>query len=253
MIICREVEVFCPTCGVKNDDPGANCFVCGNPLPTDEGRARQAAAPAPASRRTPAGPGSRRPEPKVQLGSVGDRLLALAIDRILIVALLLIPLSFFGGSWIENGLPLKPVWSAVVGSLIAVLVIFVYHFALEKTTGTTAGKLIMGLRVVNEGDREPLAAVALRNLLRLVDGLIGYLLGFFFALFDSRNRRVGDMVGGTVVVQSPIRAGERAALLVTLGAIIAGAVWLAQFFCPQCQGELRTGLRNLLERLASAL
>ncbi|MDX1583303.1 MAG: RDD family protein, partial [Thermoanaerobaculia bacterium] len=116
-------------------------------------------------------------------GSVGDRLIALVIDRLFLGAVLLIPLALVGRGWIATGLPLSPLWLNLLGGLALFVLIFVYHFALEKATGTTAGKIVMGLKVVNQGDREAMAAVALRNLLRVVDALFGYLVGFLTALF----------------------------------------------------------------------
>ena len=168
--------MFCPTCGAKNEDGGASCFVCGNPLPTNDRVAPQADSSRRTAERAGASRSPRQAERRVRPGSVGDRLIALVIDRLFLGAVLLIPLALVGRGWIATGLPLSPLWLNLLGGLALFVLIFVYHFALEKATGTTAGKIVMGLKVVNQGDREAMAAVALRNLLRVVDALFGYLV-----------------------------------------------------------------------------
>jgi hypothetical protein len=49
---------------------------------------------------------------------------------------------------------------------------------------------------------------AVRNLLRLVDGLLGYAVGVVVILVSSRNQRLGDLAAGTLVVRER-RAPER--------------------------------------------
>lgn len=69
--------------------------------------------------------------------------------------------------------------------------------------GRTWGKHRMGLRVVrDDGSRAGVLDSVIRNLLRLVDMLPGnYLIGMFCVIFSRRNKRLGDMAAGTVVVR----------------------------------------------------
>src|SRR5262249_5703941 len=78
-----------------------------------------------------------------------------------------------------------------------------YYVLCEAATGATLGKTIGGIRVVAE-DREPItcAAALVRNLLRVVDALFFYLVGFLFAVMSSRGQRLGDRAAHTVVVRS---------------------------------------------------
>jgi uncharacterized RDD family membrane protein YckC len=78
-----------------------------------------------------------------------------------------------------------------------------YYVVCEAATGATLGKRLVGIRVVGE-DGEPLTfgAAVVRNLLRLVDALFFYLVGFLFAVTSTRGQRLGDRAAHTVVVRS---------------------------------------------------
>jgi uncharacterized RDD family membrane protein YckC len=45
------------------------------------------------------------------------------------------------------------------------------------------------------------AAALVRSLLRVVDGLFGYLVGFVAVLASQKNQRLGDMAAHTLVVR----------------------------------------------------
>lgn len=68
--------------------------------------------------------------------------------------------------------------------------------------GRTPGKMLLGIRVVREdGSAGRFPDFLLRNLLRTADFLPGFFaVGLISMLVDSRFRRLGDLVGGTVVV-----------------------------------------------------
>ena len=66
----------------------------------------------------------------------------------------------------------------------------------------TPGKLVMSLRVASADDT-PLTPgrVALRNILRVVDGLpVLYLVGLITVAASKRNQRVGDIAARSLVV-----------------------------------------------------
>jgi hypothetical protein len=87
-------------------------------------------------------------------------------------------------------------------------------------SGRTPGKRWTGLRVVRlDGGPVTFTTSAVRNLLRLVDGLLGYAVGVVAILVSVRNQRLGDLAAGTLVVverRAPERGRER-------GAAFAGA------------------------------
>jgi uncharacterized RDD family membrane protein YckC len=77
-----------------------------------------------------------------------------------------------------------------------------YYALSEALTGATIGKGIVRIRVVDEaGEHLSLEAAVLRNLLRPVDALCGYLVGGVLALRSPLGQRLGDRVAHTVVVR----------------------------------------------------
>jgi uncharacterized RDD family membrane protein YckC len=79
---------------------------------------------------------------------------------------------------------------------------WVYFVVWEAVTGRSPGKRALGLRVLTTTGR-PIGwkAAALRNLLRAADALpIAYLAGIVSMALSSRFQRLGDLVGGTMVV-----------------------------------------------------
>jgi uncharacterized RDD family membrane protein YckC len=71
--------------------------------------------------------------------------------------------------------------------------------------GQTLGKRLLRLRVMDEqGLQLRFGQVVLRNLLRPLDMFPAlYLLGGAVCFFDARNRRLGDMAAGTIVIRTP--------------------------------------------------
>ena len=77
-----------------------------------------------------------------------------------------------------------------------------YYIACEAATGATLGKRIVGIRVVGEdGEHITFGAAVVRNLLRFIDGLFFYLVGFLSALLSTRGQRLGDRAAHTIAVR----------------------------------------------------
>ena len=152
-------------------------------------------------------------ELELVLAGLGSRLVATIVDFLIkgaVVAALWIIAAATGND--EAG-------GFVVGGLVVAtfLVWFGYDVAFETlASGRTPGKRAAGLQVVRLGG-EPvgLLASAVRNLLRLVDGLPGiYAVGAGSVLFSRRNQRLGDLAAGTIVVRerrAPLPAARPAA------------------------------------------
>jgi uncharacterized RDD family membrane protein YckC len=221
--------VFCPYCGVNNDRGEGNCFICEKPLPS--------LAPT-----APSAPGSpERPRRKTVVqaevfGGAGDRMLALFFDRVVILCIAMIGSVLAVDRW--GALSWRSGTVLYGGGAALFLLMFIYHLLFEGSAGTTIGKAIMGLQVRTIGGRGKFGAVALRNLLRLVDGLGFYVVGFLFTLFTARRQRVGDLVGGTVVMDASLGRGARAAMLVLWIAIVATALWVSNALCPTCRPDV---------------
>jgi uncharacterized RDD family membrane protein YckC len=79
-----------------------------------------------------------------------------------------------------------------------------YYFACESGGGQTLGKRVMKLRVVRvDGSEAGMREIAVRTILRVVDGICLYLVGLIVMLASGKRRqRLGDMAGGTIVVDA---------------------------------------------------
>lgn len=87
--------------------------------------------------------------------------------------------------------------------LPVIVIYFLYHPVLEILgRGRTPGKRMAGLRIVNEQGRPPtMGALLVRNIFRLVDGIpLFYMVGIITCLISERQRRLGDMAAGTLLV-----------------------------------------------------
>ena len=79
-----------------------------------------------------------------------------------------------------------------------------YHFAMESGDGQTVGKKLMKLRVVRaDGRPAGMREVAMRTVLRVVDGIGCYIVGLIVMLVTGQRRqRLGDLAAGTIVVDA---------------------------------------------------
>jgi uncharacterized RDD family membrane protein YckC len=96
------------------------------------------------------------------------------------------------------------------GALGAVIVgwALYYHFAMESGDGQTVGKRLMKLRVVRANGRPAgMREIAVRTVLRVVDGIGAYIVGLIVMLATGQRRqRLGDLAAGTIVVDASAKA-----------------------------------------------
>jgi uncharacterized RDD family membrane protein YckC len=108
-------------------------------------------------------------------------------------------------------------FDATVGMGVAIALIYVWLF--ESICGTTLGKLAFSLHVYAPKRRfVGFARAFVRNLLRPVDLIV---IGWILAMAPG-HRRLGDLLGGTLVAQSPLRAFSPLVgwvLIIALGAV----------------------------------
>ncbi len=137
------------------------------------------------------------------LAGVGSRFVAALID--LTFKGLLILGAFIVGMLIGDlGLALF--------SIISFAIYFGYDVAFEVlANGRTPGKRWTGLRVLRDDGRPvDLLSSAIRNVVRLVDGLpLSYLPAMVSILVTKHNQRLGDLAASTIVIREP-RKGEAA-------------------------------------------
>lgn len=127
------------------------------------------------------------------------RVPAFLVDQF-VVLLLVVPPAFVAGVSLAE--LVRPGRTRTVIFLVLMAVAFVYHFLLEWLTGRTVGKRLFGLRVVAD-DGRPLGVVGsfLRNALRLIDGLGYWTVAVAIILVRGDGKRLGDVVGHTLVVE----------------------------------------------------
>jgi hypothetical protein len=111
------------------------------------------------------------------------------------------------------------------------LILFAYGWLLEASFGATLGKALVGIRVVRISQRSALAASAIRNLLRIVDGLGFYLVGAMVAGCSPRRQRLGDLCAGTAVVEEEFTTARKMLALALWMAVLSGAAWAVPRIC----------------------
>jgi uncharacterized RDD family membrane protein YckC len=170
-----------------------------------------------------------------RLASLGDRFLALALDCVLLfAACALIDVWAFMRWGIVAGAELRvTAATALVGGALNLLLAFVYFWILEAAFGSTVGKAMIGIGVVNNSGRAALAASAIRNLWRVVDGIGFYLIGALVASCSKFRRRVGDLCAGTYVIEGNLSDLTRAAAVLGWLALLTGGAWAGPHLCAR--------------------
>jgi uncharacterized RDD family membrane protein YckC len=134
------------------------------------------------------------PEP----ASLWVRTPAFLLDQVVVLAVVVVPVLASG---VEAAALLAPGRTRTVVFLLLMATAFAYHFLLEWRTGTTVGKRLFGLGVrADDGTALDWRASFLRNALRLLDGLGYWGVAVAVVLFRGDGKRIGDVVGGTLVV-----------------------------------------------------
>jgi len=127
-----------------------------------------------------------------------ERTAAFLLDQLVVVLVVVLPSLALGASLGEL---VRPGRTRTFAFVAAMGVAFVYHFTLEWLTGQTIGKSILGLRVVaQDGTSLGFQGAFLRNALRLVDGLGYWSVAVVIILYRGDGKRLGDIVGQTLVV-----------------------------------------------------
>jgi uncharacterized RDD family membrane protein YckC len=118
---------------------------------------------------------------------VGRRAAAFLID-----AVVLLPIT----------VPVNLLFSQGVAIVVNLTVSVIYWGALDGVVGQTVGKRVMKIRVINENGTFPVGfgKAGVRYSAWIVDGALVIAPGLLLAIFTRRNRRLGDMAAGTLVV-----------------------------------------------------
>jgi uncharacterized RDD family membrane protein YckC len=137
----------------------------------------------------------------LNIAGPGSRSYAFVIDwhvRLLLAGAWLLLAGFI----LKLNLNLKS-QDALLSLLPASIIYFLYHPILEVAMrGRTPGKRMAGLRIVHRSGGAPgTAALLIRNVFRLIDGLPAfYVVGLVSCFFTVNHVRIGDMAAGTLLV-----------------------------------------------------
>jgi uncharacterized RDD family membrane protein YckC len=132
----------------------------------------------------------------MQYQGIGIRFVSLAIDSIVLSLLIGTIGSILGFNIFSQ----KAGWSFGIVSFIIFLAYFTY---LEGTRGQTIGKMATKIKVVREdGGKIDMNQAFTRTILRIVDGLVAYLIGAILIWRSDKKQRLGDSIAKTVVVKA---------------------------------------------------
>ena len=140
------------------------------------------------------------------LAGIGSRSIAYLIDLTFLLGALLV-IFVLSSLVIPDLLKVAEALSGVeraVGGLTVFAAVWGYWTGMEIAwRGQTVGKRMMRIRVVkSDGSGVGVFESAVRNLFRVVDFMPAcYPVGMITMLIDSRHRRLGDLVAGTMVVR----------------------------------------------------
>ncbi|MGZ4904327.1 MAG: RDD family protein [Halobacteriota archaeon] len=165
--------------------------------------------------------------PRLHYQSVGIRFAAQVIDLIVLGIISWILVSIAIGAAFSTAAPIQPASQGDINATIAqvnstvqqisgalsaglasaavitLIVAFLYYTILEGRYGQTLGKWFVKIKVVKEDTGAPInyTDAAIRTILRIIDGLIDYLIGAILIWTSHKKQRLGDRLAHTVVVQ----------------------------------------------------
>jgi uncharacterized RDD family membrane protein YckC len=152
------------------------------------------------------------------LAGIGSRGLALLIDTLLVI--LGIAFFWFFGSLFAtqlflsispSGYGMAAAWLLGIAFLVTFLISAGYFVVFETLRqGQTPGKRYAQIRVIRDDGRPVgLTQSVLRALLRPLDDFLFWVVGTALILFDQNEKRLGDLVAGTLVIQEERSAIKR--------------------------------------------
>jgi uncharacterized RDD family membrane protein YckC len=140
------------------------------------------------------------------IAGIGSRFIAVAID-ILIQTTVALVVGIGGGYsavQLTNYSPKSGMWSVAILLLFFFLLYFGYYAVFEIIwNGQTPGKRFAKIRVIKDSGRPITPAESIgRNLMRIVDWLPSlYAVGVVTMLITKENKRLGDLLVGSLVVR----------------------------------------------------
>jgi uncharacterized RDD family membrane protein YckC len=182
---------------------------------------------------------------EIRLARFDERLVAFFIDGLLFYSVFRLGLKLSGSTLIELFTWPGKLWAGFV-----LLSFLLYHALLSAKGLPTAGKALLGLRVLGQDGQPPqFAASLIRSASYLLSSFFS--AGFLLALFDEKSRALHDRLAGTRVDAVRPRSAAltgfaAAAVLAVLGAAFAWQTWGAPlFYRLQTLAYARRTLKNV--------
>jgi uncharacterized RDD family membrane protein YckC len=140
------------------------------------------------------------------IAGIGSRFIAIALDILIQIAvgLVVIIALAFGSVQLEAYLPKTGLWGVALLILFLFVLYFGYYAIFEILwNGQTPGKRISRIRVIKDSGRPLTPAESIgRNLMRIVDWMpTFYAVGVVSMLINKQNKRLGDLLVGSLVVR----------------------------------------------------
>lgn len=163
----------------------------------------------------------------LRCASLSDRCVAAVLDALVLLAPAALAAGWASSTWgFDDGSAFNiRAASLVMAALLAALSCFLYYWLLEAAFGATLGKVLAGIRVANDGHRHALWAAAIRNALRVLDGVGFYLVGALVASCTKARQRLGDIAAGTFVAQHDFSLAARISAVMLWFAVLIVTVW----------------------------
>jgi len=147
-------------------------------------------------------------ELQFSIAGMGSRLVAALLDYLIQIAFLILELLFAvllskAMPSFDKAMDNAGKWTAAIIILVNFCVFVGYFTILEAYWhGQTPGKRVMKIRVIKDSGRQITFFESLaRNLIRVIDYLPSiYLAGAITMLCNKRNKRLGDLAAGTIVI-----------------------------------------------------
>src|SRR6202046_5056926 len=150
------------------------------------------------------------------VAGIGSRFIAISIDTLIQIAIALIVgiAGGFGIAGLAKYVPSSSMWGVAILVLFYFTLYFGYFAVFEIVwNGQTPGKRWTKIRVIKDSGRPltPVESIG-RNLMRIVDWMPGlYAIGIVSALLTKENKRLGDLLAGSLVVRENSFSDLRAA------------------------------------------
>jgi len=220
----------CPFCHRQTGLYSKQCKNCGKPIPPGQHLLEESGVLEPV---LPAGGPAAYAQGQCRYARLGDRFIAFVLDTLFLFGLFAIVDAWAFMRWgsVEGNELQLTAASLLAALMLNTTLLFLYGWLLEAACGATIGKAMVGIKVVGTALPRSFSACAVRNLLRVVDGLGFYLLGTFVAVCSAARQRVGDMYARTAVIEESFGSGVRIAAVALWAVSLAVAAWGVPRIC----------------------